>query len=325
MRQNNSEVRGAFTLIELLVVIAIIAILAALLLPALSQAKERGRCSRCISNLHQMGLALTLYSDDSNGLVVTNDGVMGHDIWNGSVVNMGHLLTANYLPIPPSGNHIFYCPSMEAKGGMKPGPYGFVYEYNPAEPLGNQRGFDGWGIAGRVVNIGYEFRRSLQDTTSTELKQPPAITKLQDAANMSLVTDLVSYGAGQYAHNYNYHFVRGDCSVDLFKDNSGSYIRRTYGMTLWQAYGTDPRNQNDAMMLVLDHPTDFAGYLISPAVSVAGAPRRFSMAVVILSNAPGRRPALRFCGGISRSLLFESVHIFCDTCGKNFHGCWRWS
>ena len=262
--RTRSTRQSAFTLIELLVVIAIIAILAALLLPALSQAKERGRCSRCISNLHQMGLALTIYSDDFNGLVVPTDGVMGHDIWSGNVVNMGHLITAKYLPVPPSGNHIFYCPTMEAKGGMKPGPYGFVYEPNPAEPAGNQRGFDGWGILGRTVNIGYEFRRSLGETTSMYLKQPPGITKLQDAANLGLVTDLVSYGAGKYAHNFNYHFVRGDGSVDLYKDNNGAYIRRTYGMNLWQAYGTDPRNQNDAMFLVLDHPTDFAGYLLSP-------------------------------------------------------------
>ena len=56
--------RWAFTLIELLVVIAIIAILAALLLPALSAAKEAGRTARCQSNLHQIGLGLTMYVDD---------------------------------------------------------------------------------------------------------------------------------------------------------------------------------------------------------------------------------------------------------------------
>jgi prepilin-type N-terminal cleavage/methylation domain-containing protein len=56
----------AFTLIELLGVIAIIAMLAALLLPVLSRAKERGRTAACLSNLHQLGIALQIYVDENH-------------------------------------------------------------------------------------------------------------------------------------------------------------------------------------------------------------------------------------------------------------------
>ena len=66
-RYINEPRRRGFTLIELLVVIAIIAILAAILFPVFARARERASQTACLSNMKQLGTALTMYTDDHEG------------------------------------------------------------------------------------------------------------------------------------------------------------------------------------------------------------------------------------------------------------------
>ena len=61
--------KSSFTLVELLAVIAIIGILAALLLPAIGKVREAAQLTKCISNLHQIGVALGLYANQYRSVI----------------------------------------------------------------------------------------------------------------------------------------------------------------------------------------------------------------------------------------------------------------
>src|SRR5438270_6071018 len=99
----------AFTLIELIVAIAIIGILAALLLPTLGRSKASARSAACLSNLHQVGLALQLYVDENeNHLPLMWDAPLGT---NAPLTNSLLPTVDTVLIVYLSSTNVLRCPS----------------------------------------------------------------------------------------------------------------------------------------------------------------------------------------------------------------------
>jgi prepilin-type N-terminal cleavage/methylation domain-containing protein/prepilin-type processing-associated H-X9-DG protein len=140
-RSHQPEPSG-FTLIELLVVIAIIAILAALLLPALSRAKERAKRISCMSNLRQISIAMISYSTDFNDKLPDlspGPGQVAGGYWVWDIPDTAYQVFKTFIP----SQNVFFDPGFPEQAvtfnyGMGAGYHvtGYAYTFNGCDALG---------------------------------------------------------------------------------------------------------------------------------------------------------------------------------------------
>lgn len=198
MFARRSDCRPGFTLVELLVVIGIIAALIAILLPALTRARESAKRAACLSNIRQLAMGLRMYGQDwkqaiplgfnntkqRSFLVWYGGSSSNTDIYRPQWKLWGVVYDAGHVPQP----RVLYCPSMTDEAFMYDTPSNpWPHSQKPGDPLppyGPDLAF--------ATSASYGMRPTKQWYANYNTNwATPRMTRLTDLRNGALLADIV--------------------------------------------------------------------------------------------------------------------------------------
>lgn len=193
LRRNRQR---AFTLIEMFVVAGIIALLAALILPALSRAKESARSVVCINNLRQLGIALESHTSEW-GYYPAGQRLDLTVSWAANLAWNAHL-----LPFVSSNTAIFKCPSTSpefAWTSQRKSRFGYAFPFNvdvsmltPEQPSFFSYGYNQYGTAGQA-GLGLDEGGSSEGMPTSRVRTPADMIGIADSDGFGSADGRIGY------------------------------------------------------------------------------------------------------------------------------------